>query len=306
MNRKNPSFVLPRNFAGRKEVGPFQSNRAEMTITVDLERNERFFHPDSSIWKVDREMVLLLAGGRALLMQLAHPKIAAGVADHSRFQEDPFGRLYRTMSAMWSIVFDEKTQAGAALDRVESRHKKVQGIVSPGEPLHSRNHYHAFDQELLLWVHATLIDSAMIAYDRFVRPLPSVEKTGYYDDSKKLACLFGIKEEVVPPSLTEFDQYMKRTLTKEELAVGPTAKNLSHDILYALPWIFKPGGPLFRFVTAGLLPERLREGYELKWNEHREKIFSLLARAIRVSLPLVPTPIRVVPNARVAERAYRR
>jgi uncharacterized protein (DUF2236 family) len=281
-------------------------NLAEMTIKVDQQYDERFFRPDSRIWKVDREMVLLLAGGRALLMQLAHPKIAAGVADHSRFQDDPFGRLYGTMSAMWSIVFDEKAHAGAALTRVENRHKKVKGIVSPDEPLHAKNHYDAFDQELLLWVHATLIDSAMIAYDHFVRSLQPVEKIGYYDDSKKLAGLFGIEEKIIPPSLTEFDHYMKRMLIKGILAVGPTAQNLSHAILYARPWIFKPTGPLFRFVTTGLLPEELREGYELKWNERKEKTFSLLAKAIRVSLPLVPTPIRVVPNARSAERAYRR
>jgi uncharacterized protein (DUF2236 family) len=279
---------------------------SEMTITVDLEGNERFFHPDSRIWKVDREMVLLLAGGRALLMQLAHPKIAAGVADHSRFQDDPFGRLYRTMSAMWSIVFDERTEARTALARVENRHKKVQGVVSPGEPLHAKNHYDAFDQDLLLWVHATLIDSAMIAYDRFVKLLEPAEKVGYYEDSKKLACLFGIEERIIPSSLVEFDQYMERMLTKGVLAVGPTARNLAQDILYARPWIFKPAGPLFRFVTTGLLPERLREGYELQWTEPKETIFSLLARAIQVLLPLVPTPIRVVPNARIAERALRR
>jgi uncharacterized protein (DUF2236 family) len=275
-------------------------------MTVNREDSGRFFHPDSKIWKVDREMVLLLAGGRALLMQLAHPKIAAGVADHSRFQDDPFGRLYRTMSAMWSIVFDERTEARTALARVENRHKKVRGVVSPGEPLHAKNHYDAFDQELLLWVHATLIDSAMIAYDHFVRSLQSVEKVGYYDDSKRLACLFGIEKKLIPPSLTEFGQYMERMLTKGVLAVGPTARNLSQDILYARPWIFKPAGPLLRFVTAGLLPEKIREGYELTWNERKEKIFSLLARAIQVSLPLVPTPIRVVPNARIAERAFRR
>ena len=74
------------------------------TLTVG---DERFFSRDAMIWQVDREMVLLLAGGRALLMQLAHPKVAAGVAEHSHFKADPLGRLYRTMGAMWSIVFDE-------------------------------------------------------------------------------------------------------------------------------------------------------------------------------------------------------
>jgi uncharacterized protein (DUF2236 family) len=251
-------------------------------------------------------MILLLAGGRALLMQLAHPKIAAGVADHSHFQNDPFGRLYRTMSAMWSIVFDERTEARAALERVEKRHKSVQGSVPPAEPLYSKSQYDAFDPELLLWVHATLIDSAIIAYERFVRLLSSGEKNGYYEDSKKLACLFGIQERIIPTSLMEFDRYMDRMLTGEILAVGPTAKNLSHDILYARPWIFKPAGPLFRFVTVGLLPEKLREGYQLRWDKRKDKMLSLLASAVQASLPWVPAPIRVVPNARVAEKALRR
>src|SRR4029453_3027431 len=96
--------------------------------------DERFFSRDAMIWQVNREMVLLLAGGRALLMQLAHPKIAAGVAEHSRFQEDPLARLYRTMRAMWSIVFDERTQARVALESVERRHKQVRGIVPGSEP----------------------------------------------------------------------------------------------------------------------------------------------------------------------------
>ena len=78
--------------------------------------DKRFFSPDAMIWQVDREMVLLLAGGRALLMQLAHPKVAAGVAEHSHFKADPLGRLYRTMSAMWSIVFDEAPAARASLE----------------------------------------------------------------------------------------------------------------------------------------------------------------------------------------------
>ena len=84
------------------------------TITLG---DGRFFSPDAMIWQVDREMVLLLAGGRALLMQLAHPKVAAGVAEHSHFKADPLGRLYRTMSAMWSIVFDERRRLAPRWNR---------------------------------------------------------------------------------------------------------------------------------------------------------------------------------------------
>src|SRR5262249_32261449 len=131
--------------------------------------DKRFFSPDTMIWQVDREMVLLLAGGRALLMQLAHPKVAAGVAKHSHFRDDPLGRLYRTMGAMWSIVFDEASKARASLEQVKNVHRRIHGIISPAESVSLGTPYDALDVKLLLWVHATLVDSAMVAYDLFVK-----------------------------------------------------------------------------------------------------------------------------------------
>src|SRR5512132_2907675 len=159
------------------------------TLTVS---DERFFSRDAMLWQVDREMVLLLAGGRALLMQLAHPKVATGVAEHSHFKADPLGRLYRTMSAMWSIGFDEASEARASLEQVKSVHRRIHGIASPAESLPFGIPYDALDVELLLWVHATLIDSAMVAYNIFVKPLAPDEKARYYDHSKKVAYLFDI------------------------------------------------------------------------------------------------------------------
>ena len=254
------------------------------------------------IWQVNREMALLLAGGRALLMQLAHPKVAAGVTEHSHFKEDPLGRLHRTMSTIWSIVFDEASQARAALERVKNVHKKVQGAIGPAEAWPAGTRYDALDPELLLWVHATLIDSAMVAYDLFVKPLAPDEKSRYYDDTKKLAYLFEIPDALVPPSLADFNGYMKRTLTGNEIAVGPTACALAGEILHPRAWILKPAGPLFRLITAGLLPGRLREAYGLSWNRRKEKTFWPLAKVIRCFLPLVPKPLRIVPNARAAEK----
>jgi uncharacterized protein (DUF2236 family) len=263
---------------------------------------ERFFLPDSMMWQVDREMVLLAAGGRALLMQLAHPKVAAGVAQHSHFKENPLGRLHRTMSTMWSITFDETLEAQAALERIKNVHRKVKGPISAGEPLAAGTPYDALDVQLLLWVHATLIDSGMAGYDVLVKPLSPNEKSRYYDDSKKLARLFEIPEKLVPSSLDDFNSYMQRMLTGGELVVGPTARGLAEEILYPRPWILKPAGPLFRLLTAGSLPEQLRAGYGLGWNERREKRFLLAARAFRGLLPLVPKPLRIVPNARHAEK----
>jgi uncharacterized protein (DUF2236 family) len=266
---------------------------------------DRFFSPDSKIWEVDREMVLLAGGGRALLMQLAHPKVAAGVAQHSHFDEDPLGRLYRTMRAMWSIGFDEKQRAAAALERVKNVHRRVQGTIPPSEPLSAGTPYDALDLELLFWVHATLIDTAIVVYDALVMPLSPDEKSHYYNDSKKLAHLFDIPEKLVPASLEDFNKYMERMLTAGDVEVGPTARTLAEAILYPRPLMLRPAGPLFRLITAGLLPEPLRQGYGLGWNKGREKKFSLTKKGFRRLLPFVPTPLRIVPNARRAEKHAR-
>jgi uncharacterized protein (DUF2236 family) len=267
--------------------------------------DERFFSPDMMIWQVDREMVLLLAGGRALLMQLAHPKVAAGVAEHSHFKGDPLARLRRTMSAMWSIVFDEASEARASLEQVKSVHRRIHGTISPAESLPCGTPYDALDVQLLFWVHATLIDSAMVAYDLFVKPLAPEEKSRYYDDSKKLAYLFEIPETILPSSLLVFDSYMDQMLKGSEIAIGPTARALAEEILYPSPWILKPAAPLFRLVTAGLLPERLRGGYGVGWNKRNEQTFWLIAKCVRRLLPLVPGSLRIVPNARAAEKVRR-
>jgi len=227
------------------------------TDTANRKNAGHFFSPDSKIWQVDREMALLLAGGRALLLQLAHPKVAAGVAQYSRFQQNPLARLQRTMSTMWSIGFDESAKAYAAVERVGNIHKHVHGSVQSDEALPRGTPYDARDAQLLMWVHATLVDSAMIAYDLFVKPLSLEEKARYYEDSKKLAELFDIPNDVLPQSLEEFSAYFDDMLNGNTLAVGAAARSLAHDIVYPRPWILRPAAPLFRVVTAGLLREGL-------------------------------------------------
>ena len=272
------------------------------TDAANRNHTGQLFSPHSKIWQVDREMALLLAGGRALLLQLAHPKVAAGVSQYSRFQQNPLARLQRTMTAMWSIGFDESAKAYAALERVGNIHKHVHGFVPANEATPRDTSYDARDPQLLMWVHATLIDSAIVAYDLFVKPLSLQEKARYYEDSKKLTDLFDIPNDMVPQSLGEFARYFNDMLQGNTLAVGPVARSLAHDIVYPKPWILRPLAPLFRVVTAGLLPERLRNAYGLKWNRSRENIFWLFARLFRLLLPLIPGPVRIVPNARAAEK----
>jgi uncharacterized protein (DUF2236 family) len=143
----------------------------------------------------------------------------------------------------------------------------------------------------------------MVAYDLFVAPMDGREKTIYYNDSKELARLFGVQEKIIPSTVAEFEQYMMQMLNGDAIAVGPAARSLAREVLYARPWIFKAAGPLFRLVTAGLLPEKLRVEYGLSWNDDRAKNFLRLTAAVRAIRPWMPARLRIVPNARRAERS---
>jgi len=130
---------------------------------------DRYFRPDGAAWRIGRELALLLGGGRALLLQVAHPLVAAGVAEHSDFRENPWKRLEGTMNAVWAVVFGTRAQADRAARRVRAMHSRVQGHTAAGTP------YSALDPELLLWVHATLVDTALLVYGQWVRPLGAEE-----------------------------------------------------------------------------------------------------------------------------------
>jgi uncharacterized protein (DUF2236 family) len=268
---------------------------------------DHFFSPDTVLWRVHRETVLVAVGGRALLMQIAHPKVAAGVAQHSDFRRDPLRRLQRTLTTMWSIVFDEVDEARASLRRVRTIHERVRatGIDNTA----GASGYWALDPALLMWVHATLVDSALLAYDRFVAPLTSVEKIRYYEDTKKLAALFDIPSRAIPPSLETFRVYMNDMLDGGEVRVSASGYALARDILQPRPWVLRPLRPLFAFVTRGLLPQQLREAYGFSWNERSERRLDRLASITRTLLPWIPARLRFVPNARAAEKkllAHRR
>jgi uncharacterized protein (DUF2236 family) len=151
-------------------------------------------------------------------------------------------------------------------------------------------------------VHATLVDSALLAYDRFVAHLTGAEKSQYYEETKKLATLFDIPAALIPPCLQSFYGYMARMLDGGEVRVSATGRTLARDILQPRPWLLRPIRPLFTFVTTGLLPAPLRDGYGLGWDERREKRLNQLAVVTRALLPLVPSPLRFVPNARASEK----
>ncbi len=245
------------------------------------------FSPTSTFWRVNREGLLVLAGPRALLLELAHPLVAAGVADHSDFRRDPFGRLYRTLRLMTDLNFGSPHAARRASARVNGCHHRVRGrLTEEVGPYLAGTCYRADDPLLKLWVLATLIDSTLLLHDYCLRPLALAEKQAYYADSHVLAHAVGIPWEMMPPTYADFLNYMDSMLDSDLLTVGPAAREVVAALLTPLPF-----GPLVRaasFVSIGLLPERLRTAYGFEWGERHERRlrqFAALTRRVRPWLP---------------------
>jgi uncharacterized protein (DUF2236 family) len=253
------------------------------------------FGPDSLAWRVNGEIALLLGGGRALLMQLADPSVAAGVADHSGFPDDAFTRLWRTLDTMVEITFGDAEHSRRAAERVNAVHRGVNGVTPVGSP------YRALDPHLLLWVHATLVDSALAVHDRFVGGLSSSERDRYYRDMKRHAAVLDVPRQILPGSLGDFDRYVRKQAGR--LQVSDQARALAADVLSPpVPFPLRPASVLFRQITIGLLPARLRDAYGLRWDPVRGWLLAAAARTARTLTPVVPALLRRWPYARAAER----
>ena len=216
-------------------------------------------------------------------MQLAHPLVARGVAEHSDFSADPFKRLQRTLDATYTMVFGTRAQAEAAASRVNAVHDRVTG---PG--------YHARDPELLLWVHATLVDTALRTHGRFLGPLSDAEAEQYYQESTVLAELLGVPRSAQPSDLTAFRAYVRGMVGS--LEVGQEARRLAQEVLHPpVPIVVAPLASLTRQLTVGLLPRPLRAGYGFTWDAGREAALTAAPLAARALLPLVPGRLRRMP-----------
>jgi uncharacterized protein (DUF2236 family) len=257
-----------------------------------LNEDPGLFGPHSVLWRVNRESAVTLAGTCAILMQFAHPKVAAGVRDHSRYQVDAAGRLRRTLDLTLAIVFGPRPEAMQAVRAINARHRTVRG---PG--------YSATDPELLLWVHATLVYSAIRGYRALVGPLTDAEADQYYQDTKEIGVLLGISREMYPGRLEALEAYLYGMIDSGEVAVGADAQRMADVVLHpefrGVPRMaFAPLG----VITAGLLPPALREGYGLKWGRAQRAAFAACRAGLPLLVAIAPRPVRLLPPARDAYR----
>ncbi|MGZ4150207.1 MAG: oxygenase MpaB family protein [Actinomycetota bacterium] len=251
------------------------------------------FPPGSVARRVNAETRLLLGGPRALLLQLAHPSVAAGVADHSDFLTDPFGRLWNTLDLTLTTGFGDEAAASAAVARVARTHAGVRG-EREGEP------YRAGDPTLLAWVHATLVDSAIETYARFVGRIGPGARERYLHEMDPQAVAFGVPADRLWPDYGAFRTYVERTLDALELSDEARALGaavLAPDVSMPL----RPVRAILRFVTAGLLPARVREPFGLRWSPTHERALAALAGIVRAGGSLLPDVGRRWPQAREAD-----
>lgn len=259
------------------------------------------FGPGSLAWRVDREVLVLGGGTCALLLQLAHPAVAAAVAQHSTFRQDPFARLRRTLLATYAVVFGSRVRAERAIARINAIHGVVRGVVPETGAA-----YDARDPRLLLWVHATLIDTAVRVYDRFVAPLSADDAQAYHAESRQIAIRLGVPELDVPETLVELRAFMAGMVATGEVAVSPTARSLGPAVRQ--PTRFPPRfvWDLAHLASDSVMHPEIRRQYGIPWSARREAGVRRIAAVSRRLLPVVPAPLRFVPQARSAERRIAR
>lgn len=254
------------------------------------------FGPETLTWRVNSEMVLLAGGGRALLLQVAHPLVAAGVAQHSGYREDPWGRLFRTLDVTTKIVFGDDDASAGASRRLDRVHRRVVGVADDGTP------YDARAPDLLLWVWATLVETSVLVYTRYVRPLAVSELHRYYDEQTRFATACCVPDGHWPATYPEFTAWFDGVLARD-LRVTDAARDVAQATLHPdVPLPARPAFEALNLVTVGLLPPALRAAYGLEWGPARERLLGASTGAIRRLLPLLPSLLREFPPARTARR----
>jgi uncharacterized protein (DUF2236 family) len=257
-------------------------------------------------WRLHREVILVAGWGRAILLQLAHPLVAQGVAEHSGFLAEAgrVTRLRRTVDAMLALTFGPPDDAARVARRINAIHDRVHGTLAVPRGAFPAGHaYSAHDPALLTWVHATLVESSLLTYELLVAPLADAERDRYCLESSGIETALGIPNGSVPRDEAALRSYLSRMRSSGDIRVTDTARRLAAAVI--APPAPRPARPLFalgRLLTAGLLPPEIRDAYGLPWSPARQRMLGLGAATVRRGLPVVPSPLRYWARARRACR----
>ena len=234
---------------------------------------------------------------------MAHPLIAAGVFEHSGFRASPLAaasRLHHTVGAMLDITFGNEQTCGRALDGIRMIHKRVHGtLADPIGRFPAGTKYSAEDPALVLWVHATLVETMMITYEWMVAPLTADQRDSYCAEAAWVPVALGARDAEIPRTWTSMRVYVDQMMNGDTLVVGPQAAEVGRALMWSSLGVMLPGsGWLNRLLTAALLPPRLRDGYGLKWTAGRERLARRTAAIIRQLRYVTPDAVALWGSAR--------
>ncbi len=252
------------------------------------------FGPDSISWKINRESALFLAAGRAALLQLAHPWVAAALDQHSSLLAKPIARFHNTFRVVFTMIFGSSAQASAASRSLYQLHTRIRGQIPDAVAGYSKDSpYKANQLSALRWVYATLVHSAVVAYESVLPPLTNAERAAYYAESTTLAALFGISRAALPPDWNSFETYIAEMCESQELGVSDRARSMAHSLLAGSgSWIHIPRW--YRSLTTEWLTPRFRREFQLDFDSAQQES----ARKARLWLPKfyrkLPPSIRFV------------
>jgi uncharacterized protein (DUF2236 family) len=255
------------------------------------------FADDAVIRRVAAEVVLIAGGSRAILLQIAHPKVAAGVAAYSDFQQRPLHRMRRTAGYMLGIVYGDSREMQRVADVVNAVHRRISG---PG--------YSASDPDLQVWVGATLYESTVMLYERIMGPLPAEQRGELLREYGVLATALHCPADKWPADVNTFRAYWDGMIAT--LEVSDEARDIARAVLYPanIPVALRPLAPVNRLITVGLLPARIRDGFGLAWPPARQRTLDAGFAILRRTYPHVPARVRhagVTPYLRDLRRRRR-
>ena len=254
--------------------------------------------PGSVTWRVNREAIVVAGWGRAILLQLAHPAVAAGVRDHSSFRGSlcsSLRRLHSTLTAMQSLTFGDTEQMIAAAAGINVIHDRVTGgsLAGAGQA------YSAHDPDLQRWVHATLLDSIPLAYELLVGPLTLRERDRYCSEAAIMEPLLGMPAGWLPRDTAQLAAYMRGMFAGGTIVVTDTSRALARAVLYPPQWqVAWPAFRALQVLTIGWLPPSIRQAYGFEWRTRDARAFTRWAGLLRTTRRLLPRVAREWPMSR--------
>ncbi|HEY4055045.1 MAG TPA: oxygenase MpaB family protein [Kofleriaceae bacterium] len=220
--------------------------------------------PRSEGWQLGGDLAVFVGGGRAALLQLAHPMVAHAIDHHSQTRADISGRFQRTFHNVFAMVFGDLPAALRAARRVHSVHERITGTFAERHGAFAAGtRYAANDVVALRWVHATLVDTTLVVREHLDGPLPRARADRYVVELNRFAALFGIPRDLLPSSRADHDAYMADMVASDQLAITPAAREMAH-FLVGRNATQAPLGRLAEIVTAELLPPHLTHAFELR------------------------------------------